>query len=272
VREVLLARREPARGRVVVGAEVQSADPPLPGRDEPRDGERARRVHYGLRGLDLDLEPQPTRRQAQPALQQGEQLAQHGHLLDGRHLRERQRQAGRHLDQVRQEQVQRADPAGEVLERLEADAHPRRHEAHPADHAGGPHRVLVLVGVGLVAVAVLEVDPQVLHRLGGELRHDLLVHRLRQRGWQSQHLGERQRAGRVLLQRGERGGAPLDRQVGGQRVGRDVAGVHGLAAARVTRVPGRALGVHFGQPSRDPGERRRVQGGPHPRSARTPAR
>ena len=102
----------------------------------------------------------------------------HGlHLVDRRHLGQGEQEAvveAALANQLAEEQVEGAQAAspGGRLERLEPDPVERRGlpVVHgPGQGAGGGERGDVLLGVRAVAEAVLEVDPQVLDRLGLEL-------------------------------------------------------------------------------------------------------
>ena len=95
-------------------------------------------------------------------------------------------------------------------------------------------------------VVVLEVDAEILDRLGRELaqhpsrdlvgQHLVDAQRLRQRlgSAEASHSRERLRP-------------PALRQVGGVPIRRDVDGVHGLAAVAITRIPGGEQSVGVGQ-------------------------
>ena len=141
------------------------------------------------------------------------------------------------------EQVEGADAAGarRGLERLEPDADERRREPCAdggRDPLGGADRVGVLDVVAANAVAVLEVDAEVLDRLALELlaharcdgRGDALVEPDRD----GQRLEPARRVGG-----GERGAAPLDRELGREPVGGHVDGVHGLPRSVVAGIRGR---------------------------------
>jgi len=89
--------------------------------------------------------------------------------------------------------------------------------------------VLVLLRVGARAVAVLEVDPEVLDRLRGELGPHPRAHVLREVVGQASGPRER-RVTAVRVQGVERGGAPARHERGVVAVGRDVDRVDRLAA------------------------------------------
>ena len=137
-------------------------------------------------------------------------------------------------------------PTGRRLEALEPQPDERRGDAWPhcsrqpcaqrqryrASSASSP----------AVAVAVLEVEPQVLDRFAAQLGLDA------GRDLDDEIIGSRRPTAHdllhaaVLLHRGQRRLPPLLRQVGDEAVGRHIDGVHRLAApvvAGVTRLPGR---------------------------------
>ena len=86
------------------------------------------------------------------------------------------------------------------------------------DFLGGRSRVAVLLGVGPVAVAVLEVDAEVLDRLAPQLVDDPRAHGLgkaRPRpARRPSAAAKRARVGRVLVERRQREGAELRGGVG----------------------------------------------------------
>ena len=180
VLERLLARGDPAERRVVVGAVVQGGQPTVRRVHHPGDQRGAVGAEHGLRGLDLHLEPHRRVRQAELVLDRGGGVHERPHLLGARHLRQRHHepvQRAARLGVRRQEPGQRAHASapGRRLERLDAD--PRERWCCPVllglgERVRSGAYVLVLVGVVVSDVAVLEVDPQVLDRLVGQLGLD----------------------------------------------------------------------------------------------------
>ena len=69
------------------------------------------------------------------------------------------------------------------------------------DLVGGAPRVLVLLVVGPIAEAVLEVDPEILDRLARQLVDDARVDALGERRIETERRRQRRRVRRVLLQR-----------------------------------------------------------------------
>ena len=179
------------------------------------------------------------------ALERGGDVGHRLHLGCGAHLRKGEQETAGQAARVHEstdEQVEgaQAPRASGGLQRLEADADERRRctGGHGLRHLGGrAHGVGILDGVTAVAVAVLEVEPQVFDGLALQLRaHPWRDLRGEFRG-QAHTRGERfETADR--LGSGECGSAPF----GGQRraitVGGNVDGVHRLARAVVARVRG----------------------------------
>ena len=169
-------------------------------------------------------------------------------LLDARDLGQRGDEAiqprasvGERADE-RDERAYRSAP-GRRLEALDPDARERRRgglgQARRQRGAGRCH-IAVLGGVRAGAVAILEVDPQVLDRFGGELaahaRHDLVV---------AHQFGEQ---AVVRVERGERLGAPVRDERSVIAVGGDVDGVHRLAGGSIAGELRRERGVGVHQP------------------------
>ena len=175
--EALVAAGDAQPGGVVVGAEVQPGAAPGRGVHHGGDGRRPVGQQHGLRRLHLDLEPQRTLGQPVRALQPLADVDHGRDLGDRGDLGQRDHPAGGQLGPLQQgpeHQVQGPQPAppGRRLEGLAADAEERRRRpgAHRGrqlqpDHRGVP--VLLVVRPG--AVAVLQVDPQVLDRLAPQL-------------------------------------------------------------------------------------------------------
>jgi len=100
----------------------------------------------------------------------------------------------------------------------------------------GGDGVAVLFVVGAVAVAVLEVDAEVLDRLAAQLLAHALEHLRRELAPNAQRFGKRRGVGRVGLERLHRDLAELVRRLCSEQVRSAVDGVHRLARAAVARV------------------------------------
>ena len=148
-------------------------------------------------------------------------------------------------EQGAEKQVERAHPApaGGGLEALEADATKWRRAGRRADRARGAQGVGILLAVAAVAVAVLEVDPQVLDGLALQLAAHPVIELGHQVGRQAEPPGQLGRRRAVLGERGQRLCPPVAGQARVAAVGRDVDGVHRLADARVPRVAHGELAV-----------------------------
>jgi hypothetical protein len=85
--------------------------------------------------------------------------------------------------------------------------------------------VFVLLVGRSIAIAVLEVDPQVLDRLTTELCHDARIDLV----GETEDVG----TGGMLVEQGKGNGPPLARGAGIEDVGRDVSRVNGLARGGV---------------------------------------
>ena len=118
-------------------------------------------------------------------------------------------------DQRRHEEIERAQAARVQLlrQRLDADADERRQRAAASAAATPPAadaRVSVLFGVRPDAVAVLEVDPEVLDRLAAQLGDDARADRLGEAGrvvrqpTEAKRRPKRRRVRRILVERRER--------------------------------------------------------------------
>src|SRR6185312_5648239 len=104
-------------------------------------------------------------------------------------------------------------------ERLDADAEERRQGAEgeaARDLRAGGDRVVVLLVVGAIAVAVLEVDPEVLDRLAPELLDDALVHLVGEVRRDTDRLRELAGRRRGLVQDAQRDVAELARRLRGE--------------------------------------------------------
>ena len=106
----------------------------------------------------------------------------------------------------------------------------------PAATSSAATRVAVLLVIGPVAVAVLEVDAEVLDRLARQLVDDARVDAVgerRDRGRSPRRA--RRGVGRVLVERPQRHRAELPRRVGLEQVRAAVDRVHRLALRGVAR-------------------------------------
>lgn len=161
----------------------------------------------------------------------------HGlHLCHRGDLGQGEDQPGREfpgLGQGGDEQVQGLQAAGtrRCFEALEADADERRGRSVRnccGNCVGGSNGVGVFCLIAAVAVAVLEVQTEVLDRLGSELRGDALGNSGSQVRFLAQQLTELFEA-TVGFRRRECLGAPICHEGGREAVGGDVDGVDGLA-------------------------------------------
>ena len=203
---------------------MQARAPPARGVDHPGHQRGAIRAEDRLRRLDLQLEAQRSGARLEPLGGEHHRLD----LVDRGDLGQRDHEARRHLAETLEEQRERAHPAapGVGVEALEADAveGARRAVVDCLPQRGGrlPDR-LVLLLVGSVAVAVLEVDPQVLDRLVRQLAQhpveDVVV--------TTEHV-EQQRA--VHQHRLLRRPAEVAERLGREAVGGQVERVHRLSA------------------------------------------
>ena len=209
--------------------------------DEPGHGRGPVGSQDDLGRLDLDLEGQPTVVQPVRRLQPATGLHHRADLRDRGHLRQREPEAVRErtgLQGSAEHQVERAQPTGPGggLEGLEP--HPPVRRGSSRD---GPDRrdgVGVLLVVGMAAVAVLQVDPQVLDRLVRELGQQQRPGRGRLRAIRADDRREGLRS--VSDQSRQRGLAVAGDQIGGHPVRGHVD--------RVDRLPGAIVaGVADGQ-------------------------
>ena len=175
-----------------------------------------------------------------------EGVDQHRDLLGAHHLGQGDHESGRQLlrtlRQRGEEQVQGAQRAATLLggEGLDPDPDERRErafrEALGAFLARRPG-VAVLLRVGTDAVAVLEIDAEVFHRLALQLLLDPAVDDLGDAGIDSDRLREGGGVRRVLRERLEGEVSELSGRVALEQVRAAVDRVHGLAG------PGLAGGV-----------------------------
>jgi hypothetical protein len=157
-------------GCVVEDPEVRRRQPPAQRLVQLAAQERQR-----LRRLHLHLEPQPhpeLRLQLRQHARELPEVGLHQHLGNGH--REPARQLTGPLHHPGHEAAQRAHrPLGiPVGERLHPGTPPpgqRSGRVHRGDRLDGLPHVAVLDGAGPHAVPVLEVDAQILDRLGGQL-------------------------------------------------------------------------------------------------------
>ncbi len=170
------------------------------------------------------------------------------------------------LQERAQEEIQRPQPStsGRRLEALEAQSDERR--GCPGGQRVGQssrdrHGVGVLDRVGPRTVAVLEVQPEVLDRLGGQLGLGPYGDRLDQVLGHPDRATERHPA-TVRGHQGGRLGAPAAWQVDGVAVGRHVDGVHGLPPSVLTRVGPVEEGVGLGESGVQIGQHALVQARP----------
>ena len=220
-----------------------------------RDGGGAVGAQDDLRGLDLNLEPELAGRQAVRLLQPLAQDDHGGDLVGRGDLGQGDHQAGRQRPpaggQLPEEDVQRRDgpAAGSGLQALAAQPGKRRRYSgrhRPGQGASRRLRVAVL-GRTAIAVAVLEVQPQVLDGLGSQLGGDPVANGPGQARRQAQDVSEVGPAGQVLRERGLRRAAPASRQARLELVGRHVHGMHRLAAGPVAGILAAQLRVRPGQ-------------------------
>ncbi len=250
----LLVGRDAQRGGVVVGAVDQREAPVRAAGGVQHAGDGGGPVGAQHRGgrLDLQLEPQCTRRDPVRRHQPGAQRDQRRDLVDGAHLRacDRQRRRVPARGQVRlEEQVQgpHCPGPGVGLQALAPQPGERDRPAGRPEHRTGGTGGGVLLGVGTAAVTVFEVDAQVLHRLARQLRDDPLAHRGQERRGDPEDLGQLGVVAAVLRQsRGTRC-APRGDRARVVAVRGNVHGVHGTAAGGGTRVPGGEQGVGGGE-------------------------
>ena len=182
VAHTLVNRRDVAARGVVVSSEVGAGEPALGGVFERGKHQAPVGADQRLGQLDHELELQRPRRQPQRALEGLEGGDGSAHLLGAFDLRHCHHEARWQaplgvLHQGGEEDVERANRPGfrDTGERLDADADEGRERAlleAAGQLPGRPGRVAVLLGVGADAVAVLEVEPVVLHRLMFELGPD----------------------------------------------------------------------------------------------------
>jgi hypothetical protein len=253
---------------------VQAAD--APGRRERKPGDRRAAVgaEDQLRRLDLHLEPEASVGQVVRALEGCRDIRHHRDLRDRRDLGQCECEAvgqAAVLEEGAHEEIEGADASRprRRLERLEADADERRGETrtgcggHPL---GGALGVGVLDVVAMVAVAVFEVDPQILDRFAFELLEHPRSDGGGDVGIDSHRDGERLDAPGPI-DGGECGTPPHGGQLWCVSVGGHVHGVHGLARSVVAGIRGGEQLVGRGEAGVDRGEIGFGEYGAHPHSS-----
>ena len=236
----MLVRRGDAAGcGVVVGPEVRRDDATVAFGDEAGQRHRAIGGEHRLGGFDHQLELQGQTGDVPPVLEGVACRGERGHLFGGGDLRQRDHEVRRQraaalLEQRGQEQIEGPEaPSLQLLvERLDPDADRWRQRAvlHAGSHlGGGALRVLVLLAIGSIAEAVLEVDPQILDRLARQLFDDARVDPRRRGGIEAECRPERRRIGSVFLERAQRDAAQLLRRVGLEQMRAAVDDVHRLS-------------------------------------------
>ena len=215
----------------------------------------ALRADDRLRRLDHDLHLERAACESQARFKQLEQRDQGLGLRWHHHLRQRDDKVlgefpARFVGQRREEHVQRADGARLQLvgERLDADADERRQRArlHALRHLlRGSGGVPVLLGIGPVPVAVLEVDPEILDRLVLQLLRHAPIDRRGERLRELPAKRFREQLGRrgVLLQRPQGDDAQLLCRVGLEEMGAAIDGLHRLARGRLAGEDAREVQV-----------------------------
>ncbi len=207
--EPLVRRADPQGRGEIVGADVHRAAAPARRLHQREDAQPAVQRHQRRRRLHHQLERDRPRGPPEPVLQRLGRAAEQLHLDGQHHLRRGEGEAGDGLAELGAHALQRAErtPRGPPGEGLQPDADERRKRSVAATLLQGHARglgVVVLLLVGPDAVAVLEVDPEVLHRLALQLGDDPLaeVGRLGRAERQSEGVRERRTVRRVGVQRG----------------------------------------------------------------------
>ena len=286
VGHALVGGGDVAGGGVVVGAEVGAPAPSLPRGHQGTQGGLAIQAEDRLRRLDHDLELQGAGREPILLLQhprQGSATVEtcSGIVTLGRVItkfagkRPLVRSSKRGHEQVEGSQAAREELARKGLD-ADADEGGQAALGHRLrDLFRRAHRVRVFLRVGPVAVAVLEVDPEVLDRLALELGLHPRVDPEGQIPRQAQGVAQDVRIGRVLAQRPLGQLAELASGFGGEELRAAVEGVDGLAVGRVAwSAPGEG-GVGPLEPGEGPLESLRRQRGPgsgHVRPSAAPTR
>ncbi len=198
-------------------------DPPVSFGDERGQADRASLVEDRVRRLDHQLHAQRSRGEVMRRLDAAEGLRQRAHLRSGGDLRQRDDEVRRQLSAGFLQQPLDEEMGGPerplaelVTEVLDPHADERRQRAvrvRRGDFDGRGLGVAVLFGVRAVAVAVLEVQPEVLDRLASQLLDHARMDARGRRRREAERGGERGRIGRVLVQGPQRRGAEARRGV-----------------------------------------------------------
>src|ERR1041385_7767638 len=109
--KMLLRRIEPARRRVVVGAEVQAGHPPPARRDQPWNDKLTLLIEDKFCSLIWKSNPRRAGAEAEPVFQGLQEIAQPRDLLGRGHLGEGELKTRRDRTKGGQEHVERADSA-----------------------------------------------------------------------------------------------------------------------------------------------------------------
>ena len=252
----LVAAGDAQRGGVVVGPEVQPGAAALGGVHHRRDRRRVPSAQQDrLRGLHLDLEAERTLGQPVRPLQPSADVDHRAHLGHRGDLGQRDdpaRPAARpRSSSAPSTRSSDRSPRRRVAPSSDLNRMPRNGGAVPALTAAamastGRDGVPILLLVRPGAVAVLEIDPQVLDRLGSRAWPRRLA-QTAPTSSTSRPVAAARSSGRrrVLGQRGQAAAAPhSSSQVRMEPVGRHVDGVHGLPVRPISGVgtgPGRIV-------------------------------
>ena len=259
-----------ARGEIV-RTEMERGAAPAPRFDERGERDAAVFAEERRRRLDHRFDADRAERESERSLELVEEARERGDLARVNDLRERdrepRREAAARARRGGDDEIERARGAGARRggERFDSYADERRERARGETFGElAPDRLCmrVFLVVRPRAVAVLEVDSVVLDRLPAELLGDALAHGLRERGGlrrrrahlvtgELERAGERDRVGRVTIERRERDAPEL---FGGVVTEEMRAAIH-----RVDRLPRRTRAELV--PARQIGERARDRGG-----------
>ena len=219
---------------------MESADPGRGGGHEAAGHQPAFVVDDRLRRFDHQLHPHRVGGEPESGLDPAEHFVEHGRFLRladlGKGDDERAGEPTGPRHQRRQEEIEGAEAPLPQLrrERLHPDSGEGRQRAgleSPGHFGGGRFGVGVLLGVRAMAVAVLEIDPEVLHRLAGQFPFHPLVDGGRQPGGQSDRRRQRLGRRRVRLEHGEGDPAEARGRVESKEVGAAVDDVNGATGA-----------------------------------------
>ncbi len=250
---MLVRRRDRERRGVVVGPEVGGAAAAAPGLDDPKQGNRSALADDRLRRLDHDLGMERAFWQPERALESLEEVGERGDLLGDGHLGQRDDEVLRQpasgvADQLREEDVESPEASPRELpgEGLDADADRGRQcpgRETRRDLARRGDGVAVFLGVGAIAVAVLEVDAEVFDRLPPELLDDARIDHVGERARQAEYAREGLRTRGELGERVERERSQPGGGVGVKKVRAPVDRMDRLASAGLPRIAPREGGV-----------------------------